>query len=60
MRFFVAKCAPQNDRGFLVAWELWWRFALDAFFGVGGIGKAAAEPPHSTMGWAYLQILRLR
>jgi hypothetical protein len=31
MRFFVAGSAPQNDGGFLVAWRLRWRFALDAF-----------------------------
>jgi hypothetical protein len=30
MRFFVAEGAPQNDGGFLVGRELWWRFALDA------------------------------
>ncbi len=31
---------------------LWWRFALENAGGVGFFGKAAAEPPHSTMGWA--------
>jgi hypothetical protein len=30
IRFFVAEGAPQNDGGFLVGWELWRRFALDA------------------------------
>jgi hypothetical protein len=29
MRFFVAEGAPQNDGGFMVEKNLWWRFALD-------------------------------
>jgi hypothetical protein len=28
MRFFVAEDVPQNDGGFLAAWETWRRFAL--------------------------------
>ena len=35
--------------------ELWWRFALGECGGAGCFGKAAAEPPHSKMGWARLQ-----
>jgi hypothetical protein len=46
MRFFVAKCAPQNDGGF------WWGEGYGGasrwiMRGAGCCGKAAAEPPHS-------------
>jgi hypothetical protein len=47
MRFFVAKGAPQNDSEFLAGSRFSWRFALEAFCGVGGCGKAVAEPPQS-------------
>jgi hypothetical protein len=55
MRFFVAEGAPQNDGGFWVAWELCWRFALGNVIGADRFGKAAAEPPHSKMGWAWFR-----
>ena len=59
MRFFVAEGAPQNDGGFLVASGLGGagggrgelrRFALNVWRR-GGLGKAAAEPPHSKSSW---------
>jgi hypothetical protein len=39
---------------------LWWRFALENAGGAGGCGKAAAEPPHSIVGWAVLRLTTLR
>jgi hypothetical protein len=50
MRFFVAKGTPQNDGGFVVAWKLRWRFALDGF-----VARAAAEKRRQsrrTLQWA--------
>ena len=46
MRFFVAEGAPQNDGGFMVEKNLWWRFALDEL-----VACVAAEkrwPSHRT------------
>jgi hypothetical protein len=40
---------------------VWWRrFALENAGGAGGCGKAAAEPPHSKMGWAWRRLRTLR
>jgi hypothetical protein len=36
------------------------RFALDAFVAAWCFGKAVAEPPHSTVGWAFLSLRMLR
>jgi hypothetical protein len=60
MRFFFAKGAPQNDGGFWWGGDLRWRFAPDDAEGLGCFGKAAAEPPHSTMGGAGWALRTLR
>jgi hypothetical protein len=46
--------------GFSVARKSRRRFALDTFAVWAAFGKAAAEPPHSKMGWAELALLALR
>jgi hypothetical protein len=38
--------------GFWCGEDLRRRFALDALAARAAFGKAAAEPPHSKMGWA--------
>jgi hypothetical protein len=58
MRFFVAKDAPQNDGRFFGGEKI--AAALDTFAVWATFGKAAAEPPHSKVGWAELALLALR
>jgi hypothetical protein len=40
--------------------SVWWRSALGTFTVRAAFGKAAAEPPQSTMGWACIQPNTLR
>ena len=61
MRFFVAEGAPQNDGGFFGdVRSRGGASRLDHLAQAQCFGKAAAEPPHSKVGWAWLALRTLR